>query len=324
MYICLKYNGMIKDDIQQPAILNKAIHKFESVLAKRIFYALESQIKKGFGVQKDIYNDLWLNVPTDILGNQHFKDLDKAADELHKARFNFVDKENECFNKINPFPVVQYQKRWGHVKVKIEKEALGYLAELTQGYFWYKLKAALSLTSKYAQRWYELFSEKKDLEKWLNVEVDDIRKIMGIEEFEYKRNSDMIKWVVYDPIEEVNRKTDVFIEYEFIKNQKRPIIGFNFFIKGQKAKGESEIYERIEKYFDELSHMKPSEISQKLLAIMREYSIPDKLYNEMFKNQNLLNAVLEADAKIQAGKVDIQTTKAQYMGGVIQRAKGQK
>lgn len=312
-----------KDNIQIPNILNKSVHSFESVLSKRIFYAIEAQIKKGYHLQIDIEQKLWLNVPTKILGNQHFRDLDKATDELQKARFKFVDPENEAFNKILPFPNVEYQKRWGFMKVQINPSALKYLAELTNGYFWMKLKGALQLNSKYAQRWYDLFSSKTDLGYWDNVEVDYIRKIMGVDAHEYKTKSMFFKRVVYLPIQEINEKTELFIEYDYMLRQKRPVVGFDFTIRNQKAKGEAEIYKQIEKYYDELKAMTPFEIQQKINEIHREYSITKDHYELMIKNKHVLNAVLEADAKIKAGKVTIQTTKPKYMWGVVENAKRQ-
>lgn len=314
----------IKEEIQQPAILNKAVHHFESVLSKRIFYAVESQIKKGFGLQIDFNQALWMDVPTKILSNQHYDDLKKASRELQKARFEFNDDANQSFNHIQPFPVVQYQRRWGVVKVKVESEALHILAELTKGYFWYKLKAALSLSSKYAQRWYELFSEKKDLYKWEGVEIEYIRKIMGIEEFEYKSNGMFLKRVVYESIKEINEKTDLYITYRPMMGLKRPIIGFDFSIGGQKAKGEAEIYANIEKYYEELKQLSPADMSRKLVEIQKEYSLNEKIFNQVMQNPRLIDAVLEADAKIKAGKATVQTTKARYMGGVIKKAKSDK
>ncbi len=41
----------------------------------------------------------------------------------------------------------------------------------------------------------------------------------------------------------------------------------------------------------------------------------------MMDDSSIADAVLEADAKIKAGKVKIETTKNRYMGGVIKNAK---
>lgn len=106
-----------------------------------------------------------------------------------------------------------------------------------------------------------------------------------------------------------------------MQGQKRPIIGFDFKIMGQQAKGEAEVYGKIEQYFEDFKAMNPKEKALKIQDLQREYSFPEKVFNEMFQDPHLLNAVLEADAKIKAGKVEIKLSKAQYMGGVIKKAK---
>lgn len=313
---------MIQEETQVPRLLNGAIHNFESVLSKRIFWAVMAQLKKGFGVQKDIFENLWVEVPTNVLNNQHYEQLKKASRELQRARFEFNDDELESFSHIVAFPSVHYEKRSERgIRVKVEPDAYKILAELSSGYFWLKIKAMMMLSSKHAQRWYELFSEKKDLGEWKGVEVEYIRKIMGVDELEYKRNSDMLKWVVYEPIKEINEKTELFVTHEPMLQQKRPVIGFDFRIRGQKAKGEAEVYERIERHFQEFKELDGKGKSQEMLRIQRDYSLSAKAFNEIMQNTTLLDAVLEADAKITEGKLTVQTTKAQYMNGVIKKAR---
>jgi plasmid replication initiation protein len=312
----------INEDTQVPRLLNQAIHNFDSALSKRIFWAAMAQIKKGFAIQKDIFENLWITVPVSVLGEQNYDRLFKAARAVNKGRFEFNNPKDEEFMHIVPFPVVSYTKRSGEIRVKVESEAYQLLGELSQGYFWIKLKSMMMLSSKYAQRWYELFSEKKAFVDWKGVSVDEIRKIMAVDDLDYKQRSIMLKRIVYDPIAEINEKTELFITYEPMRGQRKPILGFDFKIKGQEAKGEAEIYGKIEQYFAEFKELSPSGKAMKAIELQREYSIPEKTYNEMFNDTHLLNAVLEADAKIRAGKVEIKLTKAQYMAGVIKKAKG--
>lgn len=314
----------INEDTQVPRILNQAIHNFDSALSKRIFWAAMAQIKKGFAVQKDLFENLWITVPTSVLNDHNYDRLLKAARALNKGRFEFNNPQEEEFLHIVPFPVVNYTKGSGEIKVKVESESYKLLGELSQGYFWVKLKSMMVLSSKYAQRWYELFSEKKAFVDWKGVEVGEIRKIMGVDELDYKQTSTLLKRIVYDPIAEINEKTELFITYEPMRGQRKPILGFDFKIKGQEAKGEAEIYGKIERYFAEFKALDPKGKALKVQELQREYSFPEKVFNEMFHDSHLLNAVLEADAKIKAGKVEVKLTKTQYMAGVIKKAKTSK
>lgn len=311
----------IQEETQVPRLLNQAVHYFDSALSKRIFWAAMAQVKKGFAVQKDLFENLWLTVPTSVLNDQNFTRLVRASRELTAGRFEFNNEKDEEFLHVIPFPVVSYTKRSGEIRVKVESEAYKILGELSQGYFWIKLKSMMMLKSGYAQRWYELLSEKRDLGEWKGVEVDQIRQIMGVDELKYKTPADFLKRVVHEPIAEVNAKTELFITLEPMQGQKRPIIGFDFKIMGQQAKGEAEVYGKIEQYFEDFKAMNPKEKALKIQDLQREYSFPEKVFNEMFQDPHLLNAVLEADAKIKAGKVEIKLSKSQYMGGVIKKAK---
>lgn len=309
------------NETQVPRLVNQALHNFESVLTKRMFWAAMAQIRKGFGVQKDIFSEMWIDVPTGVLGDQNYSRLAKATDQLQVAKFSFMNEKEEEFLKVVPFPVVHYTRRSGTVRVKLEKEAYPYLAELGNGYFWLKLRSLMLLSSKHAQRWYELFSERKDLGEWKGVELDYIRKILMVNEFGYKKNGDLLKYVVYEPIKEINEKTELFIQYEPMYGQKRPIVGFNFTIKGQKAKGEAEMYDRIEAHFAEFKALDGRGKADKIAELQRVYSFTPKAFNDMMENHSILNAVLEAHEKILENKVDIKTTKEQYMNGVIKKAK---
>ena len=311
----------INEETQVPRLLNQAVHNFDSALSKRIFWAAMAQVKKGFGVQKDMFESLWLTVPTSVLNDQHYSHLLRASRELQKGRFEFNNEKEEEFLHIIPFPVVNYTKRSGEIRVKVESEAYKILGELSQGYFWIKLKSMMMLSSKYSQRWYELLSERKDLGEWKGIEIDKIRNLMGVSEFDYKHLPSMLKRIVYDPIAEINEKTELFVTYEPMWGQKRPIVGFDFKIRGQQAKGEAEVYGQIEQYFEEFKGLDGKGKALKVQELQREYSFTEKVFNEMFHDSHLLDAVLEADAKIKAGKVEVKLTKAQYMAGVIKKAK---
>jgi plasmid replication initiation protein len=321
----------MQNEIQVPRRLNKAIHNFSSALTKRIFWAAMAQIKKDFNVQKDMFEDLWLSVPTNILNCQRYTQLLKTSQELQSGRIEINNPEEEEFDHYIPFPSVKYKKRSGFIQVKVNSDAYPFLAELSQGYFWMQLKSMMLLSSGYAQVWYGKLAEKKDLGKLEGVTIEKIREWMKVDELKYKSKdvknqskSMLLKRLLYDPIKEINERTELYITYEPMYGQKRPIIGFDFTIRGQKAKNEAAAYEKIEKYFEEFQELPPRGKAERIQDLQRKYGFPEKIFNELFENTSLLDAVLEADAAIKAGRIEIKTTKDQYMGGVIKRAKSRK
>lgn len=310
---------------QMPRIINKSVHKFHSVTAKRIFYAVQSQLKKGFkdeNVSITPNGDVFYNIPTYLISDsQHFSQIEKAANELMNIRFQFTEKENEKFSKITPFPVVLYEKRWGVIKVNVLSMAMPFLAELNKGYYWYQLESALSLSSKYSQRWYDLLAEKKDLGK-LQITIEEIRILMDLSD-EFNNVSNLLRKVIYNPIKEINEKTEMYIEHTPINNQKRPIIGFNFTISSQNTQEMKIIQSRKSKYFEEFNNLSAKDKSIRITLLMKEYSLENQ--SALFDEYNLfdgdiLNSILESDANIKSGKIKIQKTKEKYMAGVIKQA----
>lgn len=310
---------LLEKPVQVPRLLNRCVQTFETALSKRMFWAVMAQVKKGFNLQIDIYEEVWFEVPVKILNDYNFSRLDRATDELQKVRFAAKDPEVEEFSKLIFFPEIDYKKRSGNIRIRVEKKALPLLSELSSGYFWLKLKSLMLLNSAYAQRWYELFSEKKDLGQWQGVTVDYIREIMGVDDMKYKTSSMFLKRVVYDAISEINEKTEFYVTYEPMRGQKRPIIGFDFTIKGQFAKNEANLYSSIEKHFEAFNALEPSGKRDALINLQKTYSIPEKIFNLLVAYPVILDAVLETDLKLKKGLVQLQTTKERYVGGVIKR-----
>ena len=314
---------MIKDRQQMPAPLNKAIHEFNSKLEKRIYWVVMNQIKKSFGIEQELFNNkLFFNVPVELLTERNYDRLKEAAIGLANSKIKMINDKDEEFRILTPFPEIEYKKRSGVMRVRLLDSAFPYFAELSKGYYWFALKGALTLSSMYSQRFYELFCETETLQHgtWKNVEVVHLKRLLNIDDSIYKRKANMLVKTIYEPIEEINQKTNLNVTYEPIK-EGRNIVAFNFFVKEQQAKGEAGEYAKIEKYFEEFKALPGQEKSNEVLLIKERYNLSEAVYNEVMVNKGLLNEVLGAHQKIKEGKIDIQKSEAHYMGGVIKRFK---
>ena len=107
-----------KTQIQVPRLLNRCVQTFETALSKRIFWAVMSQIKKGFNLQMDIYDEAWFDVPVKILNDYNFSRLDRATDELQKLASALIELCSSnfclfCFHSLSihsfPFSLFGYQ-----------------------------------------------------------------------------------------------------------------------------------------------------------------------------------------------------------------------
>lgn len=307
-----------KREVQMPTLLNKAIHQFDDNLyAKRMYYIIQSQMVKGFGLQLDLYNNYWLQIPTSLVGTQNFERLDRATDVLQNARFKFVDAKLEHFNKITPFPEVHYQKGWGHIKVKISQGAIPYLAELSNGYYMAKLRSMLTTKGKYTQRWYELFSDKVTFTQPLSLTIEKIIELHGIQEGDFSRNTSMLRKVVYEPIEELNEKTELFVGYAPLHNQKKPILGFDFEITTQQARGEAEAIKKIDEYYQSYTNSSGKDKYNMMIKIGQLYQINHRIINKIVFEERIVNEVVRIHLAIENKKIVPQKGATEYIGGTI-------
>lgn len=314
-------NYIQKEQTQQPVILNNAVHEFDT-LEKRIFYVVMNQIRKEMVLEQDLFekNDLWFDVPTKLLGTQSYDRLKQAAGNIGKRQIKLFDsKQNEKFHLITPFPEIRYNKRWGHMKVRVLDSAYPYLAQIKDGYFWYRLRSALILSRVFSQRFYEWFCQYINTGKWINVTVDYLRTRLDIPDHEYKRNNDFVRRVVYDSITEINNKTDIFVEIARVHKKSRKIVGFDFSVKTKRAKEELEKLKEIDEYYEYLNKLSSKELIGLLMQIRDEYNISSLWFEKVLSYKYLANEVIKVHTLISVDKLKIKTNKQQYMNGVIKK-----
>jgi plasmid replication initiation protein len=309
----------VSDRTQQPILLNNAVHEFEA-LEKRVFYIVVNQIKKGMGVEKDLFNDsLWFDVPTRLIGTKNYDRLKEVIERITSRKIKLLDKGGNAIHVFVPFPEIKYNKRDGNIKVRILDTAYPYMAELRQGYYWYQLKSALMLSRTYSQRFYEWFCQYLDFGSWLNVSVEFIRVRLAIPESEYLRNNDFVRRVVHDSIAEINEKTDIHVEILNYHKVGRKISGFDFSIQSKKNQGEKNKFQVIEEYYENLAKLDQKQLALFMRTVKEEYKISDASFRLMWEQRALLDEVVKVDSLIKAGKIEITTTKERYMNGVIKR-----
>lgn len=77
-----------------------------------------------------------------------------------------------------------------------------------------------SLHSAYSVILYELLTDYKKINKY-RIDIGTLRNLLGVKETEYKEFKDFKKRCLVPAVNEINEKTDLFIEYEFDKTGKK-------------------------------------------------------------------------------------------------------
>lgn len=306
---------------------------FTKPLERKIFFAIALMLEKNISPQLDLSGTITFEVPTSVLGRPSAKSLESAFENLYKPmKLRTADPDdNDLGVEIDTWTFFnRLTYRRGKVIAKLSPDGYDFLTQFTQkeGYFWAHLKGGLSLSSIYAQHWYGVFSQYANFGKLPNMTIDKIVHLhsVGPDQFINKRtgkrkNSDLIIWTVYKPIEEINKKTNLFIEYTPINNQKKPLLGFDFSIT-KKGPGENfQSIRQIENFVEQLRNSSDEggkAITNKLAELSEEYSLPDDACAALL-NEGILNKVMSVDHSIKKGTLIIKQSKSAYMQKVIQK-----
>lgn len=302
---------------------------FSKPLDRKIFFAISLMIEKNLAPQLDLSGQVKFEIPTAILGRPREESLkDSFLSLMSPMLLRETDKEDSLGVKLTTwsfFSKIEYRR--GKVIAHLSQDGYRYLTEFTRndGYFWAHLKAGLSLSSNYSQHWYTLFCQYLNFGVMKNITIDKIIELHSISDDLFinkktgkRKNSDLINWVVYKPIKEINEKTNLRISYSFIQDQKRPILGFHFKIESQEPGSKQNDLYKIEDYVNKLRNQFGSRgLTEKIHDLISEYSISDENYEKLISSETLLNKVIDVSEKIDSGKIKIKVSKSSYMQKII-------
>lgn len=203
-----------------------------TVVERRILYLAMQQIKQGMGVQQNLFDKGFeLSIPYSALEETNWNRFKKSIKKLEDKKLVFVDNDEE-YESLRLVWKTQIKKN-ETVKVFFTSEAAFLLSELGKGYAALQFNLAMSLTSEYAQRMYELLSRWKDTGVWLNQEIDIIRDLLNVP---VSYNLSAFKLQVLDYTQKKLREhTDISFTYE-LRRLGRSFTYIDFYITNQTTK----------------------------------------------------------------------------------------
>lgn len=130
--------------------------------------------------------------------------------------------DNGTESVLRWFSTVKSNKRSGKVTVKFHEDMMPFLLQLTESdsfYTFYNLKYILPMSSKHSPRLYEILkSYQKNNMQWF-FDIDELKKKMCCEH--YKNFKDFRLRVLEPAVEEINKFTDICIDYDIKKDGRR-------------------------------------------------------------------------------------------------------
>ncbi len=118
-----------------------------------------------------------------------------------------------------------------HLELYLDKDLIPYIIDLKREFTRYQIENILILKSSYSVRMYELLKQYQNIGKRC-ISINDLRDYLGIDKDEYNRFYDFEKRVLTISKCEINKHTDINIDYQ--KNKKgRTISSITFSIKSK-------------------------------------------------------------------------------------------
>jgi len=246
----MKQNKMKDVTVAQSNALTQSRHPL-SVVEKRALYLIIREVRSQFidrkDGQKNIFDNLIIRMNTEDLtkAELELKEVYKSLVELRKKTF-FINND-ECALGVGYINYFKHKKRDTAIEVEVSKEILPHLVELAEQFTTYNLVVALSLKTKYSQRFYELCSQFEHSDPDPNHKnsgyffstVDNLRWMMILED-KYPRYA-LIKTRVLDPAQKELKKLydddkcNLYFEYKEEKAG-RSILKIHFFIYSKESK----------------------------------------------------------------------------------------
>ena len=225
-------------------------------------------------------------------GVEHLKKhIKKAFDG--KIELKLDDKGS--FMLVHIYKQLKYIVNEGMI-IEFDPEMKPYILDLVgQAYTSYKLGAVFPLSSEYSWRLLELMLEKKGYLKKNDIvyrimTIDDVKFCLNVPETAYKgRINNFRKYVLDEPIREINEKTDYFVWYE-VQKTGRKVTGFKIWLK-IKPTVEAEALEVAENTALPLPPAATAEKEREALkAAMLAEGMPPAAVNTWIKNYGVADA----------------------------------
>lgn len=180
------------------------------------------------------HNDL-----VELFGNKNNGNINNLKKQIKKAYNGCIELsyKHGGFGFRHIYRKMDYIPQTG-LLIQFDDEIKEHILEiLNQAYTTYKVKTLFPLSSEYAWRLLELMLEKqghfKDNEEVFRLmSIEEIRFSFNISDDLYSGRMDNFKkYVIANPIKEINEKTDYIIRYETLREGNKKIKGFKFYMK---------------------------------------------------------------------------------------------
>lgn len=195
--------------LAQANALTQARYNF-TVVEKRTIYQIIKEVRNQFierpDGQRDLFNDLVIRLKTSDLQNNdvQLREVYTSLKSLRRKSIWFED--NSRVLEVGYINYFEHKKRDPHLEVQVSNKILPYLVELAEQFTTYSLTVAISLKTKYSQRFYEYCSQFKNI-GFFYISIDDLRDKLMLGET-YPRYALLKQYVIDSACKELRKLYD--------------------------------------------------------------------------------------------------------------------
>ena len=228
--------------VKDNALMN-ASYNLDLVEQRLILLAILEARESGKGINANdpltVHAESYIN-QFGVARQTAYQALKDACKDLFARQFSYQEKRERGRANITSRWVSQiaYIDETATVEVIFAPAVVPLITRLEEQFTQYDIEQISGLSSAYAVRLYELLICWRSTGKTPVIELAEFRKRLGVLNDEYTRSDNFKKWIIENPIKQINEHTDITASYEQHKKG-RVITGFSFKFK-QKKKTEPE------------------------------------------------------------------------------------
>lgn len=280
---------------QQPNIITKSTDEM-TLIEKRIMYLVINKLDTGFNLSKDNFKNLDFTLSFNELKETNYERIKNAISKLQFRTLTITDDKKGEFERIIPFPIVKITGTT--IKLTMLSNVVPYFLELRNGFTRYELAAALSLTSVYSQKLYELLSRWMDKKEWY-VSIPELQTLMNAQNYRY---ADFKRRCLDAPIIELNEKTNLSVSWETEKDN-RSVTAILFKIKSKAKQEKEEAKQAVQQELQQVSTLTPAEIAHYTNRLLSAYTFTEQQKEKIMASTALFNKFIELESRIANGEI---------------------
>ena len=223
--------------VKDNALMN-ASYNLDLVEQRLILLAILEARESGKGINANdpltIHAESYIN-QFGVARQTAYQALKDACKDLFARQFSYQEKRERGRANITSRWVSQiaYIDETATVEVIFAPAVVPLITRLEEQFTQYDIEQISGLSSAYAVRLYELLICWRSTGKTPVIELAEFRKRLGVLDDEYTRSDNFKKWIIENPIKQINEYTDITASYEQHKKG-RLITGFSFKFKHKK------------------------------------------------------------------------------------------